>query len=60
MEKEIIFDQYENFVMFSLVNNEYFSEEIVKEKVSDVMLDNIDLQIGNIIYENNNSKNFLY
>lgn len=38
--------------MFSLVNNEYFSEEIVKEKVSDVMLDNIDLQIGNIIYEN--------
>lgn len=46
--------------MFSLVNNEYFSEEIVKEKVSDVMLDNIDLQIGNIIYENNNSKNVLY
>lgn len=46
--------------MFSLVNNEYFSEEIVKEKVSDVMLDNIDLQIGNIIYENINSKNFLY
>lgn len=31
--------------MFSLVNNEYFSEEIVNEKVSDVMLDNIDLQI---------------
>lgn len=31
--------------MFSLVNNEYFSVEIVKEKVSDVMLDNIDLQI---------------
>lgn len=31
--------------MFSLVNNEYFSEEIVKEIVSDVMLDNIDLQI---------------
>lgn len=31
--------------MFSLVNNEYFSEGIVKEKVSDVMLDNIDLQI---------------
>lgn len=46
--------------MFSLVNNEYFSEEIVKEKVSDVMLNNIDLQIGNIIYENNNSKNVLY
>lgn len=46
--------------MFSLVNNEYFSEEIVKEKVSDVMLDNIDLQMGNIIYENNNSKNVLY
>lgn len=46
--------------MFSLVNNEYFREEIVKEKVSDVMLDNIDLQIGNIIYENNNSKYFLY
>lgn len=43
--------------MFSLVNNEYFSEEIVKEKVSDVMLDNIDLQMGNIIYENNNRKN---
>lgn len=46
--------------MFSLVNNEYFSEEIVKEKVSDVMLDNIDLQMGNIIYENNNSENVLY
>lgn len=46
--------------MFSLVNNEYFSEEIVKEKVSDVMLDNIDLQMGNIIYENNNRKKCLY
>lgn len=43
VEKEITPDQHENSVMFSSVNNEHSSEETVKEKASDAMLDNTDL-----------------
>lgn len=41
-EKEITPDQHENSVMFGQ-NNDNSSDETVKEKASDAMLDNTDL-----------------